>query len=159
MKCLVKAMTKTNSRGFQYQSNTFPNINTAKLKEGIFVGPQIRELLEGEAIVESLTNTERAAWESFKWVCTNFLGRKKSLDFSDGNQELLNAAYKEMGCRISSLIVYFLHSHVGFFPESPCEVSDEQDEFFHQDIKSMEHPLSRFKERICDDRLLLYVVP
>ena len=130
-------MTKTKSRGFQYRSNTFPNISTAKLKEGIFVGPQIRELLEGEAFVESLTDSERAAWENFKWVCAN-LGRKKSLDSSDGNQELLNAAYKEMGCRIS-LIVYFLHSHVDFFPESLCEVSDEQGERFHQDIESMEH--------------------
>jgi len=65
-------MTKTNSREFQYRSNTFPNISTAKLTEGIFVGTKIRELLEGEAFVESLTDTERAAWESFGWVCANF---------------------------------------------------------------------------------------
>jgi hypothetical protein len=131
----VKAMTKAKSRGFQYRSNIFPNISIARLKEGIFVGPQIRELLEGEDFVESLTDTERAAWESFKWVCANFLGRKKSLDFSDGNQEPQNAACKEMGCRIS-FIVYFLHSHVDFFTESLCKVSDEQGERFHQDIKS-----------------------
>jgi hypothetical protein len=62
----VKAMTKTNSRGFQYRSNTFPNISTAKLKEGIFVGPQIRELLKGEAFVESVADTEQAAWESLR---------------------------------------------------------------------------------------------
>lgn len=128
-------MTKTKSRGFQYRSNTFPNISTAKLKEGIFVGPQIREVVEGEPFVESLTDTERAAWERFRWVCANFWGRKKSLDFSDGNQERLNAAYKEMGYRVS-LIVYFLHSNVDFFPENLCEVSDEQVERCPQDIKS-----------------------
>jgi hypothetical protein len=34
---LVKAMAKTNSKGFQYRSKKFPNTSTAKLKEGIFV--------------------------------------------------------------------------------------------------------------------------
>ena len=64
------------------------------------MGPQIRENLEDEVFVESLTDTERAAWESFKWICTNFLGRKKSPDFSDGIQKYLDA-YKETGSRMS----------------------------------------------------------
>jgi len=38
-------MAKINSKGFQYLSNNFPNISTAELKEGIFVGSQIREIL------------------------------------------------------------------------------------------------------------------
>jgi hypothetical protein len=63
------------------------------------VGTQIREVIDDEAFVESLTDTERAAWESFKGVCANFLGRKESPDFSDGIQKRLNA-YKEMGCRV-----------------------------------------------------------
>jgi hypothetical protein len=62
----VKAMAKTNSKGFQYLSKKFPNISTAKLKEGIFVEPEIPEILEDEALVETLTDTERVAWESFK---------------------------------------------------------------------------------------------
>ncbi|GFG35895.1 hypothetical protein Cfor_05254 [Coptotermes formosanus] len=41
IRCLVKAMAKTNSRGFQYLTKKLPNISTAKLKEGIFMGPQI----------------------------------------------------------------------------------------------------------------------
>jgi len=40
-----------------------------------------------------------------------------------------------MGYRVS-LIVYFLHSNVDFFPENLCEVSDEQVERCPQDIKS-----------------------
>jgi hypothetical protein len=71
-------MAKTDSRTFQYLSKTFPNISTAKLKEDIFMGPQIRELLEGEAFVESLTDTERAAWESFKLVCAKHLRWKEN---------------------------------------------------------------------------------
>jgi len=63
------------------------------------MGPQIREILDDEAFVESLTNTERTAWESFKWVCAKFVGRKEYPDISDGIQKHLNA-YKEMGCRM-----------------------------------------------------------
>jgi hypothetical protein len=51
----VKAMAKTNSKGFQYLSKKFLNISTAKLKEGIFVGPQIYEILEDDAFLETLT--------------------------------------------------------------------------------------------------------
>ncbi|GFG40816.1 hypothetical protein Cfor_08064 [Coptotermes formosanus] len=52
-KYLVKAMAETNSKGFQYLSKNLPIISTAKLKEGIFVGPQIREMQEGAAFVET----------------------------------------------------------------------------------------------------------
>ncbi len=39
-------MGMTNSKGYQYLVAKFPKINAAKLKEGIFVGPQIREVLK-----------------------------------------------------------------------------------------------------------------
>jgi hypothetical protein len=100
-------MAKINSKEFKYLSKKFPKFSTANLKECIFVGPQIRGSLEDEAFVESTTDTERAAWESFKCICANFLGRKKSPEFIDGTQKLLNA-YKETGSR-TSLKVHFLH--------------------------------------------------
>jgi hypothetical protein len=112
----VKAVVEINSQEFQYLRKKFPNISTANLQESIIVGPRTREIVEDEVFLETLTDTERAAWESFKWVCTNFLGRKKSPDFSDGIQKLLNA-YKEMGCRMP-LKVHFLHSNLDFFPET-----------------------------------------
>ena len=56
IKCLVKAIAKTNSKGFQYKSKKFPNISTAKLKEGTFVRPQIREILDDEVFVDSLSD-------------------------------------------------------------------------------------------------------
>jgi hypothetical protein len=106
IKCLAKAMAKINSKVFQYLSKKFPKISTAKLKEGIFVEPQILEILEDEAVVESLTDTEQAAWESFKWICANFLGRKKSHDFSDGIQKLLST-YKETESHMSIKVLFF----------------------------------------------------
>jgi translation elongation factor P/translation initiation factor 5A len=39
-------MDKT-GRGFQYVRCKFPNVNDGKIKEGIFIGPQIRELMQG----------------------------------------------------------------------------------------------------------------
>jgi hypothetical protein len=41
MKNFVKGMDKT-SRGFECVRNKFPNVSDAKIKEGIFIGPQIR---------------------------------------------------------------------------------------------------------------------
>ena len=34
---------------------------------------------------------------------------------------------------------HFLHSHLEYFPENLGEISEEQGERFHQDIKVMEH--------------------
>jgi hypothetical protein len=83
----IKSLMKADkSKGFQYPRKKFPSISTSKLREGIFVGPQIREILEEEAFVETLTDTERVAWESFEWVYANVLGRKNSADFSDDIQ-------------------------------------------------------------------------
>ena len=44
MKNFVKALHK-NGAAFQHLSTVFPGLSAAKLKEGIFVGPQIREVL------------------------------------------------------------------------------------------------------------------
>jgi len=135
-------MTKTNSKGFQYPSKTFPSVSTVWLTEGIFLGPQIREIVEDEAFAENRTDTERAAWESSKWVCSNFWGSKNSPDFGDGIQKLLNA-YKEMGCRMA-LKLHCLHSPLDFFPETLGEASDEQGERCQHDIKSTEHQYQGF---------------
>ncbi len=45
MNKFVKEMIKVNSEGFQYLSKKFPKVSAAKLKEEIFIGPQIREVL------------------------------------------------------------------------------------------------------------------
>jgi len=136
MKNFVKAMGKANSAGFQYLVNKFPKISAAKLKEGIFVGPQIREVLQDTNFVDSLNVEEKEAWQAFTWTCQNFLGNHKSPTYKADIQKLLNA-FQKMGCRMS-LKLHFLHSHLDFFPENLGAVSDEQGERFHQDIQQME---------------------
>jgi len=45
MKNSVKGMDNT-GHGFEYLRNKFPNVSDTKIKEGIFIGPQIRELMQ-----------------------------------------------------------------------------------------------------------------
>jgi len=98
----VRDMAKT-GRGFEYVRNKFPNVSGAKIKEGIFIGPQIRELMQ------DLNEAERIAWLSFKRICKDFLGNHKAMNYQDVVQDLLNS-YKAVGCNMS-LKIHFLKSH------------------------------------------------
>ena len=60
MKNFVKGMDKT-GRVFQYVKNKFPNVTEAKIKEGVFIGPQIREMMQDKQFDEDLNETERNA--------------------------------------------------------------------------------------------------
>jgi len=131
MKNFVKGMDKTGC-GFEYVRNKFPNVSDANIKEGIFIGPQIRELMHDKQFDEDLNETERNAWLSFKKICKDFLGNHKAANYQDVVQDPLTL-YKAMGCNMS-LKIHFLQSHLDFFPEYLGEVSDEYGERFHQDM-------------------------
>ena len=79
MKNFVKALHK-NGAAFQHLSTVFPGLSAAKLKEGIFVGPQIREVLKGTDFEELLNLKELRAWEAFNSVCIGFLGNTRVPD-------------------------------------------------------------------------------
>ena len=128
-------MDKT-SCGFEYVRNKFPNVSDAKIKGGIFIGPQIRELMQDTHFDEDLNETERNAWLSLKRICKDFLGYHKALNYQDVVQDPLTSC-KAMGCNMN-LKIHFLESHLDFFPENLSEVSDEHDERFNQDIVAME---------------------
>jgi len=135
MNNFVKGMDKT-SRGFEYLRIKFPNVSDAKIKEGIFIEPQIRELTRDKQFNEGLNETERNARLSFKRIYKDFLGNYKAANYQEVVQDLLTS-YKAMGCNMS-LKIHFLESHLDFFPENLGEVSDEHGERFHQDILTME---------------------
>ncbi|UYV74694.1 hypothetical protein LAZ67_12000587 [Cordylochernes scorpioides] len=135
MKNFVKAMDR-NASGFAYLKQKISSISEAKIKEGIFVGPQIRELQQDGNFQNSLNEVEAAAWNSFRNVCKNFLGSVKVENYRDIVNDLL-LSYKALRCNMS-LKIHFLHSHLDFFPDSLGTVSDEHGERFHQAISSME---------------------
>ena len=53
MKNFVKAMDKTGA-GFMYPSRKFPRMTEAKIKEGVSIGPQIRQLLQDSEFDQAL---------------------------------------------------------------------------------------------------------
>jgi hypothetical protein len=45
MKIFVKGMDKS-GHGFEYVRNNVPNVSNTKIKVGLIIGPQIRELMQ-----------------------------------------------------------------------------------------------------------------
>jgi hypothetical protein len=56
------------------------------LKEGIFIGPQIRDLIKDEYFDRLFRGQEKAAWDSFKFVAKGFLGNRSAQNY----EELVN---------------------------------------------------------------------
>jgi len=81
-------------------------MRVAKMKEGIFIGLQIRELIQDKKFVEDLNGTERNAWLSFKRICKDFLGNHKAANYQDVVQDLLTS-YKATRCNMS-VKIHFL---------------------------------------------------
>ncbi|GBL57329.1 hypothetical protein AVEN_245787-1 [Araneus ventricosus] len=95
MKDFVKAMDCGGS-GFQYLRLKFPKASEAKIKESIFVGPQIRQLMKDSVFESKLTVKETAAWTSFKKLAKTFLGNHKAENY----RQIINnlpKPYKTMG--------------------------------------------------------------
>jgi hypothetical protein len=134
MKQFVKALDK-NGAPMRYLAAKFPGLSDAKVKGGIFVGPQIREILGDPDFETVLSDTELKAWRAFRNICLKFLGNK-ARNYRQLVCKLL-ASYKELGC-VMSPKVHLLHSHLDFLPENLGAVSDEHGERFHQDISVME---------------------
>ena len=59
-KNFVKAINKGGA-GFQYLKEKFPGVSDAKIKEGVFVGPQIRQLIADDEFGKLLNQVERSA--------------------------------------------------------------------------------------------------
>lgn len=135
IKQLVKALDKE-SAAFKYLIQKFPALSEAKVKEGIFVGPDIRQLLNDDNFELTMDNLQLAAWKAFRSICKDFLGNHRSPNYMDIVQELLQS-YEALGCKMS-LKVHFLMSHMDFFSDNMGSVSDEHGERFHQDISVME---------------------
>ena len=84
----------------------------------------------------TMTPSEKNAWISFSAVTKNFLGNFKAPNYRDLVKDLLTS-FQQLGCNMS-VKVHFLHSHLDYFPENLGEMSEEQGERFHQDLKTME---------------------
>ena len=130
---------------------SFTRLSETKLKEGVFVGPDIRKLIKDNNLGNVMNDVERSAWNSFKDVVTKFLGNQKDPDFENIVKNML-CNFKNLGCSMSFKL-HFLNSHLDYFPENLGAVSEEQGERFHQDING--EKVSRSMGYKYDGRLLL----
>lgn len=140
MRQFVKTINE-DSAAFEYLKTKFPLLSYAKIKEGIFVGPQIRKLMQDQEFENYLTIKEKLAWQCFKKVVHGFLGNKKDENYKLLVEQLI-LSYRDIKANMS-LKVHFLHSHIEFFEHNLGEMSDEQGERFHQDIKVLESRYNR----------------
>jgi hypothetical protein len=53
----------------------FPRISETKMKEGVFVGPPIRQLTQGIKFEDQPSEVEKDAWKSFRNVTAKFSGK------------------------------------------------------------------------------------
>ena len=107
----VKAMGQ--GKAFQYLLEKLPQISDSRIKEGIFAGPQIKDLKKDKNFEALLRGTEKAACEVLNGVADNFLGKHKT----PNNRKLLENVLEtitNMGCNMS-LKLHFLHSQLNFF--------------------------------------------
>ena len=123
-KQFVKALGKEFS-AFAYLAEKFPSLSQAKIKEGVFIDPQIRKILFDETFITHLKRKEKLVSELFKKVCDNFLGNHLSEDYVQVVNDLLSH-YHDMGCNMF-LKVHVLLSHLDFFAENLGNVNDEHD--------------------------------
>jgi len=83
------------------------------LKEGIFIGLQIRDLIKDEYFDKLLQDDEKAAWDSFKFVVKGFGGNRGAQKYEELVNNLLQS-YHKLCCNVS-LKIHFLHSYLDFF--------------------------------------------
>ena len=67
IKNFVKALDN-DSDAFRYLCSKFPELSYAKVKEDVFIGPQIRKVIAGTHFQDLLHDSERNSWIAFKSV-------------------------------------------------------------------------------------------
>ena len=68
---------------FQEIHSMFPWLSEAKIKGGIFVGPQINTMLKSKTLEEKMNETKKEAWQAFRGVVDGFLGNKKNPNYKN----------------------------------------------------------------------------
>ena len=121
---------------FQEICLMFPRLSDAKIKGGIFIGPQISTVLKSESLETKMNEIEKKAWQAFRGVVNGFLENKKNQNYKELVKKLIKS-YQNMGCRMS-VKLHFLCFHLDFFQENLGDFSEERGERFHQDIEPKE---------------------
>ncbi|GBL65785.1 hypothetical protein AVEN_33407-1 [Araneus ventricosus] len=85
---------------FLHLRNKFKHLSDTKVKEEVFIGPQIQQSFVMKTLKKKLSEAEKATWLAFKSVCTHFLGNKKAENYEDLVGDMLEC-FRVIGCNIS----------------------------------------------------------
>ena len=120
---------------FKNLKSKFQRLGNAKIKDRIFVSPQIRSIKKDTAFYQILEWKEKIAWEDFKIVVRRFLGSRKDQNYQQLVKELLQMVH-DLECNISKDSFFTFSSW--FFPKESEGISDEHGGWFHQPIITIE---------------------
>lgn len=82
MKNFVKSLCPE-GEAMAYLENKFPKLSSEKIKEGVFIGPQIKKLFVDVEFEETLSRPELKAWQAFRDIVHGFLGNNKSPNYRE----------------------------------------------------------------------------
>ena len=108
-----------NEESLKYLITKFHKLSLVNIREGIFVGPEIRKIMNDSHFSSKLPHVENKA---FELACKNFLGNYRTDDSETIKEQQLHD-YKNMGSRMS-LKIHFLHSHLDLFASNLAAVSE-----------------------------------
>ena len=137
MKQFVKVLNKEGAC-FKYIQEKFSNLSAEKVKERVFVGPQIRKFTKDLQFLSTMMDMKKKhGFPLQKWY-QSFLATLKDSDYQS-NVKKRRAGFEALGCRMS-LKVHFLHVNLEYFPQNFGDMSKEHQEMFspgHQNFENL----------------------
>lgn len=83
-----------------------------------------------------MTAIKKRTWEEFVWVVRFFFGNRKCDGYIQHIERLLKH-YHRLGCNMN-IKLHYRHRHLDRLPENLGDLTEEQGERFHRDIRTME---------------------
>jgi hypothetical protein len=98
MNNFVKGMGQTGP-AFRNLAEKLPGINAAQVKDGVFIGQQIRKLFRDKQLDRILSCNEKMEWNDVWLLATIFMGNKKTDNYNKLVEDLLS--YQKLGSNMS----------------------------------------------------------
>lgn len=136
---LIEQFVKTlpnDGNAINHLQQMFPKLSSAKVKSGVFIGPDIDKILKNYEFKLVLSSEHLTALKAMEKVITGFLGNYRDSQFKENIKAMIDS-FEKIKANMS-LKVHFLRDHVDDFVNNLGAYSEQHGERFHQDIASME---------------------
>lgn len=135
----------------------FPKLSEAKIKAGVFNGPDCKKILSDKKFRSLLSPLQKEAIDSIAQVFQNFLGSYRCPQYKEIVSKLLKD-FENLQINMT-LKMHFLQCHLEFFQQDLGRLSDEHGERFHQSIALLERRYiqSRISKNLLADFCWLFL--